>query len=93
MKKLIGILATVAILQSCVPGYVSVKPKYTSSIRPARPSSQHVWVGDGWKYNRKSRTYTQRNGHWVAPKNKKNYREGEWKSNKKGSRWVNGRWN
>ena len=92
MKKLLAILATVVMLQSCGPAYVSVRPTYSPSIRPDRPSSLHVWVGDGWSYNRQSRTYNQRNGHWATPNRNRSYHEGQWKSGRRGNHWVNGRW-
>jgi len=76
-KKTMAFLVTALMIQSCVPGYVSVRPTYSHHIRPERPSSFHIWVGDGWKYHRKSRAYTERSGHWTAPKHKKSYQEGQ----------------
>jgi hypothetical protein len=74
-------------------GYVTTEPAYVQYSRPAQPSTSHIWVGDGWGYNRSSRAYVQKNGYWKKPIVKsRTYQSGQWKSTPKGHSWKSGKW-
>jgi hypothetical protein len=88
----IGLVAMVFIYTSCAPAYVSSEPTYVEVVRPQQPSTVHVWVGNGWSYNRQSRRYVQRNGYWAVPRGERPYQQGYWRKSRRGSVWVNGHW-
>jgi WXXGXW repeat (2 copies) len=88
----IGLLTIVLIHTSCAPAFVSSEPTYVEVVRPKQPSTVHVWVGDGWAYNRNSRSYVQRNGYWAAPRRGRAYHQGYWRKSNRGSVWVKGHW-
>jgi len=95
MKKLLLLLffmAVVLCFQSCAPGYVSTVPTYNQGYRPAQPSNSHIWIGGNWSYGRRSRAYTQQNGHWGLPRRGRTYQEGSWNSNPRGNYWKRGQW-
>lgn len=92
MRYIIFLLGIVFYLSSCSPGYVSTEPTYLEVSRPAQPSLSHVWLTGDWEYNRRSRAYTRRDGHWEVPNRGRSFVPGSWKSNQRGHYWVRGRW-
>jgi hypothetical protein len=86
------VVTIVFICTSCELGYVSQEPTYAPVERPQQPSTVHVWVNDGWAYNRQSRSYVQRNGYWAMPRSGRAYNQGYWRKSRRGSVWVNGHW-
>lgn len=95
MKKiffLIGFIGLALIFNSCAAGYVSDEPTYVVTERPYRPTNNHVWVDDGWNYNRHRRAYTHVDGYWAMPYSGRTYVSGHWKQNRHGYRWMGGRW-
>ncbi len=77
---------------SCATGYVKTEPAYVEYSRPVQPSNQHVWIGDGYQYNRHSQVYVQRNGYWAKPERNRTYVPGHWQSTPNGHYWVEGKW-
>lgn len=95
MKKLLFITAlfgTLFFFNACSPGYISSEPTAVVTIRPPRPSSSHIWIGDSWVWRQRQHNYTQQNGRWAKPRRGQNYNEGHWNSTPKGHRWHSGGW-
>lgn len=91
-RTAIGLVTMVLIYTSCAPAIVVSEPTYVDVVRPKQPSAVHVWVGNGWAYNRSSHSYVQRNGYWAVPRRGRVYHQGYWRKSRRGSVWVNGHW-
>ena len=77
---------------ACSPGYVKEEPVYQERARPERPGNTHIWVGGDWIYSRKTRNYSQQNGHWAAPRRGRTYVPGHWNTSPRGHQWKQGHW-
>ncbi len=96
MKKVIvvaGVLIVTFFFTGCEGPYVASEPVYTEGIRPAQPSSSHIWIDGDWYYNRQLHNYNRRQGHWDMPRPGHSFQQGHWESNKKGHHWIGGKWN
>jgi hypothetical protein len=95
MKKLIILMPLMGIalfFNACAPAYVDTVPTYRETPKPQRPTVNHVWVNDDWRWQRQNRTYIQRNGYWSTPSRGRAYVPGYWQTKPRGHRWVSGRW-
>ncbi len=95
MKKLIFLISLIALttlFNACKPAYVSVRPTYIETIRPFRPSNDHIWVDGNWVWNKNARIYNHNNGYWIKPNRGCTYAPGQWKTSRRGDHWVSGRW-
>lgn len=88
----LNLVSVVFICASCQLGYVSLEPAYVQMPRPQQPSTVHIWVNDGWVYDRRSRNYVQHNGYWAMPRRGRAYNQGYWRKSRRGSVWVNDHW-
>ncbi|MDB4924076.1 YXWGXW repeat-containing protein [Mucilaginibacter sp.] len=63
----------------------------TVTVRPARPSANHVWIESEW--TPRGRTYVERPGYWaVAPHPGGIWVSGHWAHHPRGYVWVPGHW-
>lgn len=92
LKILIGILIFTLTTSSCRTTYIKDRPLDVEVVRPPSPGHNYVWLNHNWIYHRGDKVYTRQGGNWAKPKANRTYRQGYWKSNKKGNRWVSGRW-
>jgi hypothetical protein len=71
--------------------YVKVHPAAHVRARPARPSTNHVWVGTEWNWS--NGAYVEVPAHWdMPPAGHKAWVAGRWGKNSKGAYWVAGHW-
>ena len=95
MKKLI-LLANLAgitlFFTGCMSAYVSTIPTYSEGIRPASPSSTHIWIDGDWEWSRHTHAYTHRDGSWAAPNQGRTYTQGRWETTPRGNHWVHSQW-
>jgi len=72
--------------------YVKVRPSISLTVRPARPSRAHIWIGDEWAW--RGGAYVHVGGHWdVPPPHHKVWVAGYWKQVRgHGHYWVAGHW-
>jgi WXXGXW repeat (2 copies) len=95
MKKLIILIPIMGIslfFNACAPAYVDTTPTYREMPKPPRPTVNHIWINDDWRWQRQNRTYIQRNGYWVVPSRGRVYVPGYWQTRPRGNHWVPGRW-
>jgi hypothetical protein len=93
MKTIFSILFLVILFFSaCKPAVIASKPVYVEVARPLSPSSNHIWVDGDWIWNRRTRSYTYKNGYWMMPNNGNTHIAGYWKTTRRGHYWVPGRW-
>lgn len=77
---------------ACTSGYVATEPTYVESVRPARPSTMHIWVDGNWVYSRQNHNYRHNDGYWTKPSHGRTYIQGHWQSSPRGQYWVTGHW-
>jgi len=95
MKNGTLVLAFFAVLflASCADaGYVNTAPFYTEMQRPRQPSPLHIWIEGDWIWQKHSKSYQRREGHWDMPKAGRSYSQGYWESKAKGKHWIAGKW-
>jgi hypothetical protein len=95
MKKILMILVLVLSAGIGVEAQVIVKvrPVAPVVVRPACPSSNHVWVGGAWKWNRKINNYAWVDGYWAKPRRHGvNWVDGHWRASRGGWKYVPGHW-
>ena len=96
LKKILFLAGLSGILlsfNSCMTGgYVTSEPMYVEHSRPPQPSSLHVWINDGWGWNRSNHAYVQTSGYWQKPVQNRTYKSGYWQTTPKGKSWAPGRW-
>ncbi len=88
---IILIFVTGMVFNSCA-GYVETEPSYIEIDRPLRPSESHIWIDGGWRWDRGSHKYVQRQGYWAKPKEGNTYVSGHWQGTPRGKKWVDGGW-
>ncbi len=76
----------------CKPAYVTVKPDYVETPRPARPSNNHIWINGDWVWNSQTKTYIREDSYWVVPNRNRSYTQGQWKTTQRGYYWEPSRW-
>lgn len=87
------IVAATFFINACAPAYVATEPTYIEVQRPLAPTPTHVWIGNEWIYNNRTRMYVHKDGYWAAPQRSRTYQQGHWNSTNRGHLWVSGRWN
>lgn len=95
MKKLIGIISVssmMLIYTGCANSYVGTNPDYGVVVKPQRPDSLHFWIEGDWVHDKKTDTNMHTDGYWSLPVEGRTFQTGYWKTNRKGTRWVVGRW-
>lgn len=95
LKKLIFMASLAGIglfFNSCAAGYVATEPSYVEYSRPQRPSELHIWIDGDWVFNSQTHAYTQRNGYWAAPNERRVYISGQWQTTPRGKYWSKGHW-
>jgi len=72
--------------------YVNVRPIAPTVVVTARPSVEHVWIGDEW--NESNGAYVYGGGYWATPPHPGyRYREGRWNHHEtRGDHWEHGAW-
>jgi hypothetical protein len=90
-KFLVALLISISFV-SCGPTAVAVRtrPSTPVYVRPAAPSSTHIWVGDSWNW--RNNRYNYQPGYWTAPRPRQVYVNGYWRNNRRGTYWVPGHW-
>ena len=95
LYKIVGLTLFLAVgisFQGCHPAYVTIEPTYSEGVRPARPSSKHVWIDGEWAFDHRKHEYVRNAGYWSMPNRSHTFVPGRWERNERGSRWVSGRW-
>lgn len=95
MKKilLLTVITLFVSLGSQAQVVVKVRPVAPVVVRPASPSTYHVWVGGSWKWNRRTKSYDWINGYWAKPRRHGSvWIEGHWRSARGGWKYVPGHW-
>ena len=77
----------------CSHHYVSKELSYREIERPSRLTNNSIWNNGDWRWNRTSQNYIHTEGRYMQPIRSRTFVNGYWKSNRRGSYWVNGRWN
>jgi len=97
-QKLAKVLVLVAVLFSVSSAasaqiYVKIRPVVPIVVRSERPSPDRVWVDEDWQRNDAGDGYHYSGGHWAAPPSQgQEWRQGHWRHNRHGDRWVEGGW-
>jgi hypothetical protein len=89
---LTGLVCAAFFFHACMVGYAETEPVYVESVRPAAPSSVHVWIDGDWAYNRHTHGYVRNQGYWVKPAPNKTYVQGHWQAHPQGHTWTRGHW-
>jgi hypothetical protein len=95
LSKLLFLFALLSALSFAASAQVYVKTRPTipaEGVRPARPNSTDVWIGEEWKSS--GANYQYSGGHWATPPHPGYTRKpGHWKKhNKDGEQWIEGSW-
>ncbi len=61
-------------------------------LRPPIPSPRHIWIEEGWRWNKRQQQYIWVEGHWAEPRAGKVWIEGHWMDGPRGSKWIPGHW-
>lgn len=71
--------------------FVKVRPVAPVVVRPAAPSSHHVWVEGEWVWT--SNNYVWHAGYWAEPPHPREvWVSGHWRRAYGGWNWVPGHW-
>lgn len=95
MKKLIVLITLVSmvlIYTGCSHHYMSTKPVYEVVAKPQRPDSLHFWIDGDWIHNEETNTNVCTQGYWALPVYNRTFQTGYWKTTRRGTHWIAGRW-
>ena len=96
LRVLLITIVAVSLLWSVSNAQVVVKhkPKAPKAIKekPAKPDAKHVWVAGEWKFNKTTKKYDWKEGHWFAPRPNTIWVSGHWKKVPEGFKWMHGQW-
>lgn len=98
MKKLLISSIFIAGLISCcmtisvAQMVVKIKPPAPVIVRTAMPGPGLVWIGNEWRWDKKTAAYVMVTGAWVKPPHGKHWVDGHWKRTRDGYKWIPGHW-
>jgi hypothetical protein len=96
MKKLVLIPLLLLSFAFASQAQVIVKIKPVAPkvviVKPAAPSSRHIWIDGHWKWDKIQKQYVWVEGYWIKQKRGHAWVDGHWLDTPNGFKWVPGHW-